>query len=126
MSGQGKYRDLWEHYFVDSDAIIFVIDSVDKLRISVVKDELDMILSHKTLSSLSTPILFYANKMDLEGGMSPTEISNAIGLENIKDRNWTICSTNALSGQGVEGGLNWLIDQLQKLWRFDEIWWENL
>jgi hypothetical protein len=35
------------------------------------------------------PILFLANKMDLPG-MTPAEISNALGLENIKDRNWTI------------------------------------
>ena len=47
MSGQGKYRDLWEHYFLDSDSIVFVIDSSDKMRISVCKDELDTLLKHR-------------------------------------------------------------------------------
>ena len=47
MSGQGRYRDLWEHYFLDADSIVFVIDSSDKMRISVCKDELDTVLGHR-------------------------------------------------------------------------------
>lgn len=30
MSGQGRYRSLWEHYYRDCQGIIFVIDSSDK------------------------------------------------------------------------------------------------
>ena len=29
MSGQGRYRNLWEHYYKDAQAIIFVIDCSD-------------------------------------------------------------------------------------------------
>jgi GTPase SAR1 family protein len=29
MSGAGKYRTLWEHYYKDADAIVFVIDCSD-------------------------------------------------------------------------------------------------
>jgi ADP-ribosylation factor-like protein 6 len=32
MSGQNKYRDMWSDYCKNVDGIIFVIDSVDKLR----------------------------------------------------------------------------------------------
>ena len=32
MSGAGRYRNLWEQYYKDAQAIIFVIDSSDKLR----------------------------------------------------------------------------------------------
>lgn len=46
MSGQGRYRNLWEHYYKETHAIIFVIDSADKLRMAVAKDELDHLLSH--------------------------------------------------------------------------------
>lgn len=47
MSGQGRYRNLWEHYYRDAQGIIFVIDSTDKFRMVVAKDELDHLLSHK-------------------------------------------------------------------------------
>ena len=46
MSGQGRYRGLWEHYYQDCHGIIFVIDSSDKLRLVVAKEELDMMLQH--------------------------------------------------------------------------------
>ena len=63
MSGQGRYRNLWEHYYRDCQVhvymllltfvtldmptlqgIIFVVDSSDRLRMVVAKDELDMLL----------------------------------------------------------------------------------
>ena len=47
MSGQGRYRNMWEHYYKEAKAIIFVIDSSDKIRMSVAKDELDQLLKHQ-------------------------------------------------------------------------------
>ena len=44
MSGQGRYRNLWEHYYKECQGIVFVVDSSDKLRMVVAKDELDMLL----------------------------------------------------------------------------------
>lgn len=46
MSGQGRYRNLWEHYYKETNAIIFVVDSADKLRMAVAKDEFDQLLIH--------------------------------------------------------------------------------
>lgn len=46
MSGQGKYRTLWEHYYKDSEAIIFVIDAADDLRFAVAQNELQELLAH--------------------------------------------------------------------------------
>jgi ADP-ribosylation factor-like protein 6 len=42
------------------------------------------------LKQRKIPILFFANKMDLPGSMTPSECSVALALEEIKDRNWTI------------------------------------
>jgi len=47
MSGQSKYRGIWENFFVDVHAVVFVIDSADRMRIAVVKDELENLLKHK-------------------------------------------------------------------------------
>ncbi|XP_036807325.1 ADP-ribosylation factor-like protein 6 isoform X2 [Oncorhynchus mykiss] len=57
MSGQGRYRNLWEHYYKEGQAIIFVVDSGDKLRMVVAKEELDTLLNHpgESSSSLYTP-----------------------------------------------------------------------
>uniref|UniRef100_A0A915CFB5 Uncharacterized protein n=1 Tax=Parascaris univalens TaxID=6257 RepID=A0A915CFB5_PARUN len=51
MSGQGKYRNLWETYYKDVDGIIFVVDSGDRLRIAVARDELWLLLDHKEMAT---------------------------------------------------------------------------
>ena len=33
MSGAGRYRVLWEQYYQEAQAVIFVVDSADKLRL---------------------------------------------------------------------------------------------
>ena len=46
MSGQSKYRSLWESYYDEAEAIIFVVDAADKLRIKVARNELENLLDH--------------------------------------------------------------------------------
>lgn len=71
MSGQGRYRNLWEHYFKGINAIIFVIDSSDSLRLVVAKEELDLMLKHDDITSKPhLPILFFSNKMDLKDSLT--------------------------------------------------------
>src|SRR4051812_19130590 len=38
IGGQKKLRDLWRHYYSNTDAIIFIIDSSDEERIDVAKE----------------------------------------------------------------------------------------
>jgi len=42
----GTYRSLWETYYRDSNAVIWVVDSSDKIRMCIAKDELDAMLAH--------------------------------------------------------------------------------
>jgi ADP-ribosylation factor-like protein 6 len=64
MSGQGRYRSLWEHYYKEAQAIIFVIDSTDRLRVCVAKEELVTLLGHEELRTSKIPIVFFANKVE--------------------------------------------------------------
>ena len=63
MSGQGRYRSLWENFYSDVEAIIFVLDSTDRIRMCVAKEELDQLLSHESIRRARAPILFFANKV---------------------------------------------------------------
>lgn len=59
MAGGGTYRYLWETYYRDVDAVIFVVDSSDKLRMCVARDEMEALLGHADMRSRGTvPILF--------------------------------------------------------------------
>lgn len=112
MSGQGKYRELWERYYKECEGIIFVIDSSDKLRLAVVKDELELLIQHPDISSRSIPILFFANKKDLKDVMSTIKIASSLRLEQVHNKPWHICASNALTGEGLQEGLEWFTQQL--------------
>ena len=88
MSGQGRYRNLWEHYYKDVGGIIFCIDSTDALRMCVAKDELEQMLQHQDLRSV--PLLFFANKMDLPTAKQPVECVSLLELDRITDKPWHI------------------------------------
>ncbi|CAG2175448.1 unnamed protein product, partial [Oppiella nova] len=106
MSGQGRYRNLWEHYYKGVEGIIFVIDSSDSLRLVVAKDELEMMLKHTDISSKpSIPILFFANKMDLKESLSSVKISQTLGLDQFKNKAWHIQASNAMTGEGLMDGV---------------------
>uniref|UniRef100_A0A672UJM4 ARF like GTPase 6 n=1 Tax=Strigops habroptila TaxID=2489341 RepID=A0A672UJM4_STRHB len=59
------------------------------------------------------PILFFANKMDLRDAMSSVKVSQLLSLENIRDKPWHICASDALKGEGLQEGVDWLQDQIQ-------------
>ncbi|KAF7211704.1 ADP-ribosylation factor-like protein 6 [Nothobranchius furzeri] len=115
MSGQGRYRNLWEHYYKDGQAIIFVIDSADQLRMVVAKEELETLLNHPDIKHRRIPILFFANKMDVRDALSSVRVSQLLCLDNIKDKPWHICATDALKGDGLQDGVEWLQDQIKTM-----------
>jgi len=112
MSGQGRYRNLWEHYYTDVEAIIFVLDSTDRLRMCVAKEELIQLLTHEDIKKTRAPVLFFSNKMDIPGALTPEECMDEMDLDKIRDKAWHITSSNALTGVGVNEGIEWLCSNI--------------
>lgn len=112
MSGESKYRDLWQSNATTIDekdrisGIIFVVDSSDKMRIRVAKSELDLILDNRNVSS-QIPFLFYANKADIKGAASLEEVTELLDLKNLR-REYQIVSCSGTTGKGVQEGISWL------------------
>lgn len=78
--------------------MIVVIDSTDKERLSVIREELYKMLSNDELSKAG--VLIYANKQDVKGSMSASDISKELDLTSIKQQQWHIQSCCALTGEG--------------------------
>jgi len=78
--------------------VIVVIDSTDRERLAVTREELYRMLAHDELSKAA--VLIYANKQDLKGSMSAAEISKQLDLTSIKKHQWHIQSCCALTGEG--------------------------
>ena len=65
LGGQSSIRPYWRCYYANTDAIIFVVDSNDRERVSSAKDELLAMLQEDELKS--TALLIFANKQDISG-----------------------------------------------------------
>merc|ERR1712096_96990 len=106
-----KIRPLWRHYYKDTQLIIFVVDSNDRERIdedgcvNSVNDELHRMLNEPELENAS--LLIYANKQDLPNAMSTNEITEKLGLNQIRNRPWYIQATDARTGDGLYEGIDW-------------------
>lgn len=122
MSGQSRYRALWSNYYRTTNGIIFVVDSSDKTRMMVAQEELQQLLTHPDIQSRSIPVLFFANKMDLRDALSDVGVSSALRLSEITNKSWHICSTNALKGEGIAEGIDWLSTAIKNSLDQDR-WW---
>ncbi|XP_045811786.1 ADP-ribosylation factor-like isoform X2 [Trifolium pratense] len=112
--GRGLYklRPVWKHYFNNTDGLIYVVDSVDRERIGEAKQEFQDIINDPFM--LNSVILVFANKQDLRGAMTPTEVCEGLGLFDLKNRKWHILGTCALKGDGLYEGLDWLSSTLKE------------
>ena len=130
---QREYRSLWERYYKEAQvricsfheqwcsnhrptcptqSIVFVVDSADKLRMVVAKDELDALLAHEDVSGRPIPLLIFANKTDKASALPLVEVMSLLGLQSIANRAWHVQPSNALTGEGVDEGIEWLAERV--------------
>ena len=109
LGGQESTRSLWNVYYVNTDAIIYVIDTHDE-SYDDSKTQFYKLLENDTLKN--AVILIYANKQDLPGAKNVADIIQIYGLDTIKDHIWHIQPCSATTGEGLITGMKWLSDQL--------------
>ena len=109
LGGQESTRSIWSVYYVNTDAIIYVIDTHDD-NYDDSKIQFYKLLENETLKNAI--ILIYANKQDLPGAKNVSEIIQIYELDTIKDHIWHIQPCSAQTGEGLITGMKWLSDQL--------------
>jgi len=110
VGGQDKIRPLWRHYYQNTNGLIFVVDSNDRDRIEDAREELQKMLNEDEMRDAI--ILVFANKQDLPNAMTAAEITDKLGLHNLRNRQWFIQSACATTGDGLYEGLDWLAQKL--------------
>merc|ERR1711870_171376 len=102
-----------------TNTIVYVVDSTDRERIddslgsdNSAKEELHRMLAEDEL--LDANLLVYANKQDLPNAMSVDEVTEKLGLNQLRNRQWYIQSTCATTGDGLYEGMQWLSNTLYK------------
>jgi len=59
-------------------------------------------------------VLVFANKQDLPNAMSAAELTDKLGLNQLRGKRWYIQATCATQGNGLYEGLDWLSQELAK------------
>lgn len=112
LGGQESLRELWDKYFYDAHAVVFVVDSTDRARMEECRDELEKIISSDVMEG--TPVLMLANKQDRDECMEVEDIKEIFNkiAEKMDARDSRVLPICALDGSGVDEATEWLVSRL--------------
>lgn len=112
VGGQENLRSLWDSYYEQAHAVVFVVDSCDRDRIEECRQTLDSIVSHESIEG--APILMLANKQDKEDHMEVEDIKEIFNkiAEKMSARDSRVLPVSALEGTGVAEAADWLSTRL--------------
>lgn len=124
LGGHLQARRVWKDYFPAVDAIVFLIDAIDRGRFHESKVELDSLLTDEALSNC--PVLILGNKIDKSGAASEDELRNFFGLyqlttgkgkvarSDLPVRPLELFMCSVLKRQGYGEGFRWLAQYIDQ------------
>jgi len=112
VGGQDQIRGLWRHYFLNTQAVIFVVDSNDTNRLKEARDELWKVLESPELAN--AVLLVFANKQDLPNAFSAEEVANGLEMQKITTHPWHVQPACATDGEGLDEGFDWLAERIKE------------
>ena len=110
LGGQESIRSVWDIYYMNADAVIYVVDSHDDEYLEESKAQFHKLIAHPALKNAT--ILIFANKQDLTGAKDTNTLIQEYEFYKIKEHIWHIQSCSALNGDGLLTGIKWLSEQL--------------
>ena len=108
-SGQDRFRNIANNYYRSADGILLVFD-VSK-RISIEKFDLWIQQINEKWSANNNSILLFGNKIDY---VNDREISNEEGKQLAEKYKMVYVEGSALTGEGINEGIELLVDKIIK------------
>lgn len=111
VGGQARLRAAWSHYYENCSGVIWLVDSSDKARVAESREELASVLQAPELRNAT--VLVYANKQDLPGALSTTQITESLGLKDLcRTRKFFVQGSSMTTGKGINEGLEYMVSNL--------------
>jgi ADP-ribosylation factor protein 1 len=111
IGGQDRLRPLWRFYYENTNGVIFVVDSCDRVRVKAARDEIAKMMAEPALADAK--LCVFANKQDMPTAMGASELVEALELRSLKAQ-WFLQPTCATTGAGLYEGLDWLASALSR------------
>ncbi|CAO3636130.1 unnamed protein product [Cunninghamella echinulata] len=114
LGGQRDLQTIWERYYSECHAIVFVVDSTDSRRLEECKDTFETLITNDLVEGV--PILMLANKQDVSNSLRVEDIKEVFNKIAVKlgARDSRVLPVSALEGNGVREAIDWLIKRLQR------------
>lgn len=119
LGGQVGLRTIWEKYYEEAHAVIYVIDAACPSRFEDSKSALEKVLRHQDL--LGAPLLILANKQDLGGAVSAEELARYLDLKELDERPHMFEAVCAYDGMGIKDGVDWLVEAMERSKRTEKL-----
>lgn len=99
VGGQQTIRAYWRNYFEQTDAIVWVVDSADVMRMNDCRIELENLLMEERLAGAT--LLVLANKQDIQGSLSAHEVASKLSVNTVvgRKRHWRVFACSAYGFQ---------------------------
>ncbi|XP_028062647.1 ADP-ribosylation factor-related protein 1-like isoform X3 [Camellia sinensis] len=112
LGGQPGLRSIWEKYYEEAHAVIYVVDAACPSRFEDSKSALEKVLRHEDLQG--APLLILANKQDLAEAVSAEELDRYLDLKKLDERAYTLQAVSAYDGMGIKESVDWLVDIMER------------
>ena len=108
LGGQEELQALWDKYYAECHAVIYVVDSGDRERVEESKETFNKMIKNENVRGV--PLLVAANKQDLADCMGVREVKPLFesNIEELGCREVMVLATSGLTGEGVEEGIDWV------------------
>lgn len=114
LGGQEELQPLWEKYYAECHAVIYMVDSADRERMDESKAAFDKMISSENMTGV--PLLVLANKQDIPECMGVREVKPIFNqsADLIGRRDCMVMPVSALTGAGVDEGIDWLVECIKR------------
>lgn len=112
LGGQAGLRTIWEKYYEEAHAVIYVIDAACPSRFEDSKSALEKVIRHEDLQG--APLLILANKQDLSGAVSAEELARYLDLKELDERLYMFEAVSTYDGLGIKDAVDWLVGVMER------------
>ncbi|XP_047335168.1 ADP-ribosylation factor-related protein 1-like [Impatiens glandulifera] len=112
LGGQLGLRSIWEKYYEEAHAVIFVVDAACPSRFQDSKSAMEKVIRHEDLQG--APLLILANKQDLSEALTSEELGRYLDLKKLDERAYMFKDVSSYNGTGIKESMDWLVEVMEK------------
>ena len=118
LGGQTGLRAIWEKYYAEAHGLVYVVDAAEPERFDESRGVLQTLMANPEVAG--APLLLLANKQDAEGAVPAHEVEARLELPQLllqsgHTSTYKVLGVSALTGDGIQEGVLWMVEQLQRL-----------